>query len=84
MKLSHFSSIHNSVIHGDCVQVLSQFPSASIDMVLTDPHILQSMYPATVSESATMTTADWLHPAFAQIFRVLKRRSFCISFYGWH
>ncbi len=25
----------------------------------------------------------WLKPAFSEIFRVLKRNSFCISFYGW-
>src|SRR5262249_12559461 len=26
----------------------------------------------------------WLEPAFAEMYRVLKPNSFCISFYGWH
>jgi len=25
----------------------------------------------------------WLVPAFAELYRVLANRSFCISFYGW-
>jgi hypothetical protein len=28
--------------------------------------------------------ADWLRPAFAEMYRVLRYRSFCVSFYGWH
>jgi hypothetical protein len=28
--------------------------------------------------------ARWLRPAFAQIHRVLKRASFCVSFYAWN
>jgi site-specific DNA-methyltransferase (adenine-specific) len=26
---------------------------------------------------------QWLKPAFAEVFRVLKRGRFCVSFYGW-
>jgi site-specific DNA-methyltransferase (adenine-specific) len=29
------------------------------------------------------TDAAWLPPAFAEIFRVLKNDTFCVSFYGW-
>ena len=25
----------------------------------------------------------WLKPAFAEIYRMLQRNSFCVSFYGW-
>jgi site-specific DNA-methyltransferase (adenine-specific) len=28
--------------------------------------------------------ADWLCPAFAEIYRLLKPASFCVSFYGWN
>jgi adenine-specific DNA-methyltransferase len=28
--------------------------------------------------------ADWLLPAFTEMYRVLKPHSFCVSFYGWH
>lgn len=27
--------------------------------------------------------SDWLKPAYAQMFRVLKNNAFCLSFYGW-
>jgi len=28
-------------------------------------------------------TSQWLKPAFAQAFRVLRNDAFCVSFYGW-
>ena len=27
--------------------------------------------------------AAWLKPAYAEMYRVLKDDSFCVSFYGW-
>jgi site-specific DNA-methyltransferase (adenine-specific) len=30
-----------------------------------------------------MTTAAWLKPAFAELYRVLEADGFCFSFYGW-
>lgn len=73
-----------SVIHGDCVQVLSQSSSASIDLVLTDPPYIAKYVSRDGQRIANDDKADWLEPAFKQIFRVLKRDAFCISFYGWH
>jgi DNA modification methylase len=78
------TTLTNSVIQGDCVQVLSQLPSASVDMVLTDPPYIARYVSRDGQRIANDDRADWLQPAFAQIFRVLKRDSFCISFYGWH
>ena len=77
------TALTNSVLQGDCVQVLSQLPSASIDMVLTDPPYIARYVSRDGQRIANDDRADWLQPAFAQIFRVLKRDSFCISFYGW-
>jgi hypothetical protein len=31
----------------------------------------------------TIMPGGWLKPAFAQVYRVLKQDSFCVSFYGW-
>jgi len=28
--------------------------------------------------------ADWVEPAFAEIYRVLKLHSYCVNFYGWN
>jgi len=77
------TTLANSVIQGDCIQVLSHVPSASIDMVLTDPPYIAKYVTRDGQRIANDDRADWLQPAFAQVFRVLKRDSFCISFYGW-
>jgi site-specific DNA-methyltransferase (adenine-specific) len=53
-------------------------------MVLTDPPYIARYVSRDGQRIANDDRADWLQPAFAQIFRVLKRDSFCISFYGWH
>src|SRR6266513_1532783 len=84
MTWNHISSAQNSVIHGDCVQILSQFPSASIDMVLTDPPYLAKYLSRSGQRIANDDQADWLQPAVAQIFRVLQLAAFCISFSGLH
>ena len=28
--------------------------------------------------------ADWVYPAFREIYRTLKRDTLCVSFYGWN
>jgi len=66
------TSFTNSVIQGDCIQVLSQLPSASIDMVLTDPPYIARYVSRDGQRIANDDRADWLQPAFAPIFRVLK------------
>lgn len=78
------TGIDASVIQGDCVQVLSELPSASVDMVLTDPPYIAKYVSRDGQKIANDDRADWLQPAFKAIFRVLKRDAFCISFYGWH
>jgi adenine-specific DNA-methyltransferase len=74
----------NRVLQGNCVEVLSQLPASSVDMVLTDPPYIARYVSRNGQRVANDDRADWLQPAFAQIFRVLKQNAFCISFYGWH
>ncbi len=74
----------SNVVHGDCIQVLSQVSSESVDFVLTDPPYIAKYVSRDGQKIANDDRADWLQPAFKQIFRVLKKDSFCISFYGWH
>jgi adenine-specific DNA-methyltransferase len=74
----------NTVLQGDCVTVMRQLRSCSVDFVLTDPPYLAHYCSRDGRKVANDDDAAWLKPAFAEIFRVLCRDSFCISFYGWH
>ena len=73
----------NSVMHGDCVALMSRMESESIDFILTDPPYITR---CRSRDGRTVTNDDngrWLHPAFTQMYRLLKNGSFCVSFYGW-
>jgi site-specific DNA-methyltransferase (adenine-specific) len=74
----------NTVVHGDCVNVMRQLRSGSVDFILTDPPYLAHYRSRDGRTVANDDDATWLKPAFAEIFRVLRRDSFCVSFYGWH
>lgn len=74
----------NRVLHGDCVQVMRRMPSASVDFILTDPPYLVRYRSRTGQTIANDDRDDWLEPAFAEMYRVLKPGSFCVSFYGWN
>lgn len=74
---------HNTVIEGDCLQVLPKLPTASADFVLTDPPYL-ARYQGRDGRAVINDDNDaWLQPAFAEIYRALKPDSFAVSFYGW-
>jgi len=74
----------NSVMHGDCVALMSRMESESIDFILTDPPYI-TRYRS--RDGRTVTNDDnarWLRPAFTQMYRLLKNGWFCVSFYGWN
>jgi adenine-specific DNA-methyltransferase len=75
---------HNTIIHGDCVTGMRNLPPSSVDFVLTDPPYLVDYQSRDGRKVANDRNADWLRPAFSQIYRVLKPASFCVSFYGWN
>jgi adenine-specific DNA-methyltransferase len=77
------SSLLNQVIHGNCTEVMTTMPSASIDLVVTDPPFLVNYRPRNGQRVAGDTNNAWLYPAFAEIYRLLKPNTFCVSFYGW-
>jgi adenine-specific DNA-methyltransferase len=55
----------------------------SVDFFLTDPPYLAN-YKDRAGRTIQNDDKDaWLKPAFAEMFRVLKRDAFAISFYGW-
>jgi len=71
------------IIQGDCVEVMKQFPTGGIDMVLTDPPYLVNYVDRTGRSIANDKNDDWLEPAFKEVHRVLKKDAICVSFYGW-
>ena len=75
------------IVLGDCLDVMKAMPDGSVDFVLTDPpygvgwqsHRRIVRY----DEIANDRTLEWVEPVFAEVFRVLKPDSLCLSFYGW-
>lgn len=57
---------------------------ASIDLALTDPPYLVR-YRDRLGRSLTGDRrGDWLEPAFAALYQLMRPHRFVISFYGWH
>jgi DNA modification methylase len=77
------SAPRNTILHGDCLDVLPQLPPGSVDFVLTDrPYMVR--YCCRDGRRVPNDDNDaWLKPAFAEIYRALARDSFAVSFYGW-
>jgi adenine-specific DNA-methyltransferase len=74
----------NRILLGDCVQVMGQMPSESVDMILTDPPYGVQYEDRNGRRVADDDRDDWLAPAFTQMYRVLKPNRFLVSFYGWN
>jgi site-specific DNA-methyltransferase (adenine-specific) len=74
----------NRIINGDCLAVLPQLASGSVDFVLTDPPYLVNYRDRSGRSLAGDVASQWLKPAFAQIYRVLRPGRYCVSFYGWN
>jgi site-specific DNA-methyltransferase (adenine-specific) len=79
----HSSNAINSVMLGDCVRLMAGLPAESVDFILTDPPYLVNYRDRSGRSIAGDDDARWLQPAFAEMHRVLKDESFCVSFYGW-
>ncbi len=73
---------NSKIIFGDCVSVLQKAPSESVDLILTDPPYLVNFQDRSGRTLQGDKSSEWLYPAFREAFRVLKKDSFCISFYG--
>ena len=74
----------DSVMKGDCVRILPGLAAESVDMVLTDPPYGCGYRDRQGRTVANDTCTDWIAPAFAEIFRLMKPDTLCISFYGWN
>lgn len=83
-ELAEAPALPSGILHGDCVTVMATLPAASIDLVLTDPPYGCNYRDRAGRRVANDNRTDWLEPAFAQVARVMKPDSLCVSFYGWH
>ncbi|MDN7742309.1 DNA methyltransferase [Burkholderia gladioli] len=70
--------------NGDCLVALPQLARESVDLCLTDPPYVVNFRDRTGRSIVNDCNFDWIEPAFAQIYRVLKRDTVCVSFYGWN
>ena len=77
------SAFLGQVICGDCIEVMRSMPSESIDLVVTDPPYLVNYQPRDGRRCMNDDNADWVKPAFREIYRVLKPDRICATFYGW-
>ena len=78
------SEMCNTIRHGDCVKLMRRMETASVDFVLTDPPYLCRYRDRAGRTVRNDHNGRWLVPAFAEMHRLLKPDSFCVSFYGWH
>ena len=74
----------DTVMLGDCIGLMNRLDAASIDFVLTDPPYITNYRDRSGRTVANDDNDRWLAPAFAEIFRLLKDDSYCVSFYGWN
>ena len=73
----------DTVAQGDCVALMRQMPTASVDFILTDPPYLVNYRDRSGRSIQNDVNADWLKPAMAEAYRVLKQNRVAVMFYGW-
>jgi DNA modification methylase len=77
------SSFTNTILHGDCIELMRQMPSDSVDFVLSDPPYLVNYRDRSNRSILNDATDSWLKPAMAESYRLLKQDRVAIMFYGW-
>jgi DNA modification methylase len=82
-RINSISLPANSVLHGNCIEIMHSLPENSADFILTDPPYLVHYKDREGRSIQNDSQADWLKPAFAECYRVLKQDSLMIGFYGW-
>jgi site-specific DNA-methyltransferase (adenine-specific) len=79
-----FAQMLDDVTCGDCIDVMDHMPRRCVDFILTDPPYLVRYRDRRGRTVAGDADPAWLAPAFAQMYRVLRDDSLCVSFYGWN
>jgi site-specific DNA-methyltransferase (adenine-specific) len=73
----------NKILHGDCIAAMRQMPVASVDFILTDPPYLVNYRDRNGRSIDNDANSDWLKPAMAEAYRILKPNRVAVIFYGW-
>ena len=60
------------ILQGDCIGRMRAMQSQSVDFILTDPPYVARYRSRDGRKIANDDNADWLRPAFAEMYRVLK------------
>lgn len=81
--MQNINDFIDQIHHADCLELMKKMPEESIDLVVTDPPYLVNYRSSDGRTVPNDNNNRWLVPAYAQIYRLLKRDSFCISFYSW-
>lgn len=76
-------SFTNRIVQGDCIQVMRQLPTESVDFILTDPPYLVNFRDRDGRTLKNDVHDAWMNPAFTEAFRVLKQDHLMLCFYGW-
>lgn len=82
----YFSRNGMTIYHGDCLAVLPELPSDSVDFVLTDPPYLvnyKGRWGGTNKGIVGDDNPAWVIPAFSEVMRVMKDNTLLVSFYGY-
>src|ERR1039457_3633976 len=82
--MQYIQNFVNRIIAADCLAALPKIQEGSFVFVLPAPPYLVNYRDRSGRSLAGDNSSQWLKPAFAQIFRVLKPGRFCVSFYGWN
>lgn len=77
-------TFRNRILQGNCIRVLRTLPDASVNLVVTDPPYLVGYTDRGGRSLKGDNAPHMVLPAFAELYRVLKPGSFCVSFYGWN
>lgn len=83
--MQRIEEFKNRIICGNCIDVMRDMPDESVDLVVTDPPYLVNYRDrdGRAIKGDDVRENRWLEPAFFEIYRVLKKDSFCVSFYGF-
>jgi DNA modification methylase len=73
----------NTILNGDCIQVMRQMPANSVDFILSDPPYLVNYRDRDGRSIRNDANGDWLKPAMKEAYRVLKQDRLAVMFYGW-
>lgn len=60
-----------NLMHGDCLELLKEIQTGSVDMILTDPPYYVGM--TSNGQKATFNELSMLKPFFNSLFRELRR-----------